>query len=173
MKALEFVLWAEHIGYEEGGMGTYRFSDRKEYLPNTVNLPIPELHRLFVAKIQAAAQKLASKSQNSASSLVATAKTYIDEHYQKDLSLDEISRSLNISPYYFSRLFREEAGITFIEYLTGIRLSHAKQLLENDTIPVKDVCSAVGYQDPNYFSRLFRRAEGVSPSEYREGKRKA
>ena len=153
------------------------FSDIKkgdaDYLPNTVNLPIPELHRLFVAKIQAAAQKLASKSQNSASSLVATAKTYIDEHYQKDLSLDEISRSLNISPYYFSRLFREEAGITFIEYLTGIRLSHAKQLLENDTIPVKDVCSAVGYQDPNYFSRLFRRAEGVSPSEYREGKRKA
>ena len=172
MKALEFVLWAEHIGYEEGGMGTYRFSDRKEYLPNTVNLPIPELHRLFVAKIRAAAQKLASKSQNSAATLVATAQAYIDEHYQSDLSLDEISRNLNISPYYFSRLFREEAGITFIEYLTGVRLSHAKQLLENDTIPVKDICTAVGYQDPNYFSRLFRRAEGISPSEYREGKRK-
>ncbi|MGN1024347.1 MAG: helix-turn-helix domain-containing protein [Lachnospiraceae bacterium] len=172
MKTLEFILWAEHISYQDGGMGTYRFRDRQEYLPNTVNLPIPELHRLFVSKIRAAAQNLASKSQNSAASLVSTAKAYIDDHYQSDLSLDEISRNLNISPYYFSKLFKEEAGITFIEYLTKARLSHARELLSQGTIPVKDVCTAVGYQDPNYFSRLFRRSEGVSPSEYREGKRR-
>ena len=172
MKTLEFILWAEHISYQDGGMGTYRLRDRQEYLPNAVNLPIPELHRLFVRKIRDAAQNLASKSQNSAASLAAAAKSYIDSHYQNDLSLDEISQSLNISPYYFSKLFKEELGITFIEYLTRIRLSRARELLAQGTIPVKDVCTTVGYQDPNYFSRLFRRTEGISPSEYRERNRK-
>lgn len=167
LKALEFVLWAEHVGYENGGLGLYRFTDRGDYLRIAVSYDIPALHRWFVARIQAAAEKIASKTKNQTDSLIGRARTYIDSHYQNDISLDDVSRAINISPYYFSKLFKEESGVTFIEYLTNLRISRAKQLLADPDVSIRDIGSAVGYQDPNYFSRIFRRATGVSPSEYR------
>ena len=74
---------------------------------------------------------------------------------------------MNISPYYFSKLFKEEAGITFIEYLTTLRMTKAKALLSDPAIPVKEVGTKVGYQDPNYFSRIFKRYTGKTPTEFR------
>ena len=97
------------------------------------------------------------------------AKVYIQAHYQKDISLDDVSREVNISPYYFSKLFKEETGQNFIEYLTQIRMEHAKQLMEKDTeLSMKEVCIACGYQDPNYFSRIFKKNMGQTPTEYKE-----
>ena len=170
LKTIEFVLWAEHIAYKSGSLGLYRFADRGDYLNIISDYTIAELHTWFVAKIRDAAEKIADKAKSSASNLTHQAKEYIDSHYSRDLSLDDVSRELNISPYYFSKIFKEEEGVTFIEYLTGIRLSHAKKLLAENKLPVKEICAAVGYQDPNYFSRLFRRSEGVSPTEYRESR---
>ncbi len=167
MKALEFVLWAEHISYEDGGMGIYRFTDRADYLKIATTYEIPSLHVWFVTKIREAAEKIASKTRNRADSLIGRARSYIDSHYQNDISLDDVSRAINISPYYFSKLFKEESGVTFIEYLTSLRISQAKKLLSDPDVSIKDIGSAVGYQDPNYFSRIFRRAVGLSPSEYR------
>ncbi|MCC6095529.1 MAG: helix-turn-helix domain-containing protein [Bilifractor sp.] len=168
LKAIEFVLWAEHIAYRSGGIGVYRFGDRGDYLSIACGYPVRELHSWFVEKIRAAAEKIADKTISSAEALTQKAKEYIGTHYAGDLSLDEVSRALNISPYYFSRIFKETEGVTFIEYLTDTRLRRAKELLAEDKLPVKEICSAVGYQDPNYFSRLFRRSEGVSPTEYKE-----
>lgn len=168
VKALEFVLWAEHISYEEGGMGIYRFTDRSDYLRISTDYDIPSLHAWFVNKIRDAAEKIASKTRNRADSLISHARSFIDSHYSSDISLDDVSRAVNISPYYFSKLFKEESGVTFIEYLTGLRIRQAKKLLSDPSIAVKDIGNAVGYQDPNYFSRIFRRATGLSPSEYRQ-----
>ncbi len=168
LKTIEFVLWAEHIAYRSGGLGLYRFADRGDYLKIVSGYSVKDLHAWFVTKIRDAAAKIADKSKSSASNLTGRAKEYIDSHYSYDLSLDDVSRELNISPYYFSKIFKEEEGVTFIEYLTRIRLDHAKKLLAENNLPVKEICAAVGYQDPNYFSRLFRRSEGVSPTEYRE-----
>ena len=86
------------------------------------------------------------------------------------MSLDEISREYDISPYYFSKIFKDETGENFIEYLTGVRMEKAKQLLLNKELSMKEICSMVGYADPNYFSRSFKKNVGVTPTEYREGK---
>ena len=75
---------------------------------------------------------------------------------------------MNISPYYFSKLFKEEAGENFIEYLTKVRIAHAKELLRNPALSIKEICILSGYSDPNYFSRIFKKQEGVTPSEYRD-----
>lgn len=168
LKALEFVLWGEHLAFEDGGMGLYRFTDRQDYLEIAQNWTIPELHRWFVSRLADCAHKIAGKTSDRTGSLVGRAKDYIDRHYGSDISLDDVSRELDISPYYFSRLFKEGAGVTFIEYLTTLRMNRARELLLDPSVPVKDIGAAVGYQDPNYFSRLFRRQTGLSPSEFRE-----
>ena len=63
--------------------------------------------------------------------------------------------------------FKEEAGVTFVEYLTNVRMDKAKEMLRNPAVSVKDIGAAVGYQDANYFSRIFKRLEGRTPTEYR------
>ena len=90
-----------------------------------------------------------------------------DENYTKNISLDDVSKVVNISPYYFSKLFKEEAGVNFIDYLTKKRIDYAKELLEDNTYSIKEVCAMCGYSDPNYFSRIFKKKENVTPSEYR------
>ena len=77
-------------------------------------------------------------------------------------------RDRDISPYYFSKLFKQEQGEGFVEYLTRIRMTNARQLLKNQKYSIKEICSMCGYSDPNYFSRIFKRYEGVTPSEFRE-----
>ena len=79
-----------------------------------------------------------------------------------------MSQFVNVSPYYFSKLFKEETGENFIEYLTGLRIAHAKELLKNPALSIKEICVMSGYSDPNYFSRIFKKQENMSPSEYRE-----
>ena len=93
---------------------------------------------------------------------------YLHENYKKYVTLDEVSRFVNISPYYFSKIFKEEVGFNFIDYLTRIRREKAKQLLNNKELSVKEICLEVGYNDPNYFSRLFKKQEGITPTDFRE-----
>ena len=77
---------------------------------------------------------------------------------------------VDISPYYFSKLFKEDTGVNFIEYLTSVRIQEAKRLLLDGERSIKDICIEIGYQDPNYFSRIFKKHTGVTPTEFKEGK---
>ena len=95
------------------------------------------------------------------------AKHYIEDNYSNDISLDEVSGKVDVSPYYFTRLFKEETGETFLEYLTGLRIEKSKELMKDQSVSVKDICAQVGYSDPNYFSRIFKKAVGMTPTEYR------
>ena len=111
---------------------------------------------------------MATTKEKESESVVARAKAYIKENYQKDISLDDVSRMVDISPYYFSKLFKQEQGEGFVEYLTRTRMTAARQLLRTPQYSIKEICAMCGYGDPNYFSRIFKRYEGVTPSEYRE-----
>lgn len=103
------------------------------------------------------------------SDIIMEAKELIDHSYSKDINLEMISRKVNISPYYFSKIFKEETGENFIDYVTAIRIEKAKEVLKERDCSIKEVCIQVGYKDPNYFSRLFKKQVGVTPTEYREG----
>lgn len=99
--------------------------------------------------------------------VIVKAKEIVDQSFQNDLSLEELSHSVAVSPFYLSRLFREELGIGFAEYLTRLRMEKSLTLLAQG-VSVKECSFAVGYNDPNYFSRLFRKYYQLSPTEYRE-----
>ncbi|MCR5216590.1 MAG: response regulator [Lachnospiraceae bacterium] len=170
LKVLEFVLRAEQIGVETGGM-SYRFSMRSEYLDVVENMASPEaLYDWLIVKLTNVCHGILAKREESTGDVIQEAKNYIEENYSKDLILDEVSRQMQISPYYFSKLFRKKTGSTFIEYVTNVRMEHAKDLLRNTNKSMKEISIEVGYSDANYFSRTFKKNVGVTPSEYKDGK---
>jgi two-component system response regulator YesN len=119
-----------------------------------------------ISRIKYIARKNRDEKSEKGNSIVNRAKKFIRENYQKGITLEELSKELNISPQYFSRLFKEETGYNFIEYLTFIRIEHSKHLMSTTDMTIKEICYSVGYGDPNYFSRLFKKSTGLSPTSY-------
>lgn len=170
LKILEFALWAEHMAYEKGGM-TYRFNARTNYLPELMAMTdYDQMRKWFEEKITTACQNILSKRAERSGRIIELSKEYIQNNFDKDISLDDVSRVVNISPYYFSKIFKDGTGENFIEYLTNIRIDKAKELLSSTDYSMKEICCMVGYSEPNYFSRSFKKNVGVTPTEYKEGK---
>jgi two-component system response regulator YesN len=106
------------------------------------------------------------------SAAVAKAVDYIQKNYRQEVSLTDVARVIYLNPQYFSRVFRREMGMTFVDYLTKVRMEKAKELLMGTDLPVSAIAREVGYPDANYFSRLFKKKEHVSPTEYRQSRGK-
>ena len=173
LKVLEFVLWAEHLAYENGG-NVYHFRSRSDYLPQISSMDsLDQLRLWFTSKIEEASKMINTDKDEKSVSTIEQAKRYIEANYNKEISLDDVSREVDISPYYFSKLFKDETGVNFIEYLTNIRLDRAKELLGSSDLSMKEICLEIGYADPNYFSRMFKKNLGVTPTEFKEGKTNA
>jgi two-component system response regulator YesN len=169
LKCLEFVLWAEHVAYEKTGR-MYEFQSRAHYLSELLNLNgLADVKKWFVEKIHAAAFWVSNKHEEQSMSAINKAKQYIDENYMKELTLDDVSRVVNISSYYFSKVFKEETGENFIDYLTKLRIEAAKKLLKTTNKSMKEISAEVGYPDPNYFSRNFKKYTGKTPTDYQKG----
>ena len=172
LKVLEFALWSEHIAYEKGGM-IYQLNSRAEYLPQVMEIAEPAAMKTwFLEKVKEACRNVLNKREEKSGSIIETAKNYIKNNYHKDISLDDVSREVNISPYYFSKLFKETTGENFIEYLTNLRMDKAEELLQTTECSMKEICARTGYSDPNYFSRSFKKNVGVTPTEYKENRGK-
>ncbi|HEY2420630.1 MAG TPA: helix-turn-helix domain-containing protein, partial [Neobacillus sp.] len=95
------------------------------------------------------------------------AKEYIENHYADSITLELVAEYVELSPFYFSKLFKDRFGMTFIDYLTEIRINHAKTEMLDQGMSLKEICFSVGYKDPNYFSRVFKKQTGLSPTEFR------
>lgn len=94
-------------------------------------------------------------------------RTYIDDHYKEDLSLQDVAGAMNYSDAYFCKMFKQCFGKGFIVYLSEYRIEKAKQLLADVAINIKDISSEVGYRDSNYFAKVFKRVTGETPTDYR------
>jgi two-component system response regulator YesN len=90
--------------------------------------------------------------------------------YAEDISLQAFAAEHNVSLAYFSRLFKDEVGMTFSDYLTRVRIEKAKELLERLDVRLSELSVLVGYDDPKYFSQIFRRAAGMSPLDYQRSR---
>jgi two-component system response regulator YesN len=107
-----------------------------------------------------------SIKKSRAGALIAIVSDYLEKNYSQEISLEDVAASVNISSFYLSKLFKKELGENFIDYLTGVRIRKAKEILANPRHTVKDACYMVGYHDPNYFARVFKKISGMTPSEY-------
>lgn len=94
---------------------------------------------------------------------------YIMEHYEDPgLSVKTVCSRVYMSSSYFSTMFKDYTGKTFVEYLTSVRMDKAKELLKHTLLKNYEVAARTGYQDPQYFSVLFKKYAGCTPTEYRQ-----
>jgi signal transduction histidine kinase/AraC-like DNA-binding protein/DNA-binding response OmpR family regulator len=104
----------------------------------------------------------------STSTLVKRAVAYMQQHFARNLSRQEIASTVGISQNYLSRIFQHELGISPWEYLSRYRIKQAQDLLRDTADSITEVAARVGFEDPAYFSRVFRKQIGASPQRYRE-----
>ena len=96
------------------------------------------------------------------------ARTYFEEHYKEEISIEQYAVSRNMSTSWFNRSFRSAIGTPPMKYILNTRIRNAQTLLETTDYSISVIASLVGYDNPMYFSRLFRKAKGMSPSKYRK-----
>lgn len=99
--------------------------------------------------------------------LVDTIKTYIKENYHSDISLEDVAKHVSMNSAYLSRFFKQQTGCNFIDYLSKVRINQAKELLQDNTIKVYEVCNMVGYKNTRHFYKIFKQIVGLTPSEFR------
>ncbi|WP_407272283.1 helix-turn-helix domain-containing protein [Radiobacillus sp. PE A8.2] len=96
---------------------------------------------------------------------------YVSLNIEKKLCLDEVANHLFLNPSYFSRLFKKETGKTFVEYVKTMKMERAKELLNQTTDTVGEICERLGYDNQSYFIKLFKNYTGITPAEYRGRKK--
>lgn len=96
------------------------------------------------------------------------AKQYIQQHYMRTLTLEEVSQIVGFNPTYFSTLFKKVTNRNFVDYLTEVRINHAKELLRETSLSVAIICEQTGYQDLKHFTKTFKKIVGLKPNEYRK-----
>ncbi len=100
-------------------------------------------------------------------SMLLPALRYMNENFQRDISMTELSDMMGITPQHFCRIFRKNMNMRPNEYLTEIRLDEAKRLMSDSTVSVSEAAERSGFRDAGYFSTVFRKHIGMPPSEYR------
>jgi len=126
----------------------------KQYLYN--------LLRLLVVEID-------SNKNNKISKLVRNAIEYINDHYFEDISLTKAAEKIGITPYYLSRLFKQELNENFVDYITKIRIEQAINLLIQDNErPIKELADSVGYKNSTYFCKVFKKVTGKTVKDYKK-----
>lgn len=93
---------------------------------------------------------------------------FLKNNYDATFSLDELASRCDLNPSYFSRVFREKAGIPLFEYINRLRIERAVQLLRNSSLSILEIAMTVGYNNVSFFNRYFRKLKGCSPGEMRK-----
>ncbi|ACD22935.1 response regulator [Clostridium botulinum] len=93
---------------------------------------------------------------------------YIHNNFDEKVSLEQMASICNLSPCYFSKVFKKAVGVNFVSYVNDTKINKAKELLENTDIPVLNVALDLGFDDCGYFIRVFKKSQGVTPKKYRE-----
>lgn len=130
-------------------------------LPDTIKF----LHKIIFESIKT----INAQQTRQIDDIIIKAKKYIDDNLgDNELSLSLIAKHLYLNPSYLSRMFKKEIGISFVEYLTKIRMEKAIELLKEGYMKAFEIADRIGISDPNYFSTCFKKYTSLSISEYKK-----
>lgn len=106
--------------------------------------------------------------QISANRQCAAVKRYIDQHFKETLTLDQLAEEAHMNKFYLSHAFKQEFGVSPINYLISCRIEESKYLLAETDLSISQIAQLLNFSSPSYFSQVFRRTQGVSPVEFRQ-----
>lgn len=155
-----FLIVTEDISYQSMRMAILlRVED---YLQMPINRP--DLNRAVKTVIS----RMRTIDFSSYSKTIALAKSYIDLHFDRQISLEDVAKEAYVSASYLGLLFRKEMGIHFKDYLIRLRMREACRLLNDQHYSISQIGYMVGYKDTKYFRELFIQHTGMTPSHYRK-----
>lgn len=126
-----------------------------------------DLNIQFLQYLSEVAYEINNQRKGNLDGIIPKVLEFINNNYDKDISLQETAKSVSLSYHYLSKIFKEEIGKSFIDYLTELRIEKSMKLLINETLSIKEICQNIGYNDPNYYCKAFKRVTGMTPTEYR------
>lgn len=134
------------------------------------NKNIKELNSLIEEIVISTVIKVNKFNKKTINSNIQKAVKYINEHYMEQITLKDISESINVGSYYLSRMFTIELGKNFVSYINEVRIEKAKEYLQSSYYKTYEIAEMVGVRDAHYFSKLFKKLVGMTPSEYKDKK---
>ena len=93
---------------------------------------------------------------------------YTKQNYHLQISIPEISNIASLQPEYFCRFFKQHMGITFLQYLNEVRISHAGRLLSSTELSVAEVMHQIGFTNQTVFNRMYKELYGMTPRQSRK-----
>jgi len=120
---------------------------------------LPEVYQTAVSRL---------RELKGVSTAIKEIKAFVEQNYsKKDFSLQDAAEHVNLSCQHLSRIFKKEMGITFIDYLTSVRIRKSIDLFQDEELKIYEIAEQAGYATQHYFSNVFKKHLGVSPGEYR------
>lgn len=128
---------------------------------------VVKLLAIFAQHLALVSNQVIIRQENAESPIIARARDYICEHQSEKLSLGQVARAVNMSAFYFCKMFKKVTGVNFTDYLSRVRIEKAKNLLLNPNLRVSEIAFEVGFQSLTHFNRVFKKLLGQSPTDYR------
>ena len=163
---LEFLKRAEQKISSKTGMEFFFISDDNELSMLTNPETIERLY-LFLTSIFSKACVRFNQSSDKCNYYIKMAVEMIEKDYAKDISLETIAAKVGFTSSYFSTLFKQEMGETYINYLNKYRITRAKQMLKEKNTTVNNIAQMAGFSSSYSFIRTFKKYEGITPGEYK------
>lgn len=117
-------------------------------------------------------QENAERGQSGESAALSRTRAYMERHFDRNITIDELARMAGLSRYYYMRLFKTTYGVSAMSYLTELRMNQAKLLMEQPRPKLREIAGLVGYSDEFYFIRKFKQQVGIPPATYIRNRRR-
>lgn len=157
------VMRMKKIDYDPDSCGDFQI------IAEIIKLPIPEVYDTILKYIEIIQDHTnITNTKVDIQSVI----SYINEHYSDDLGLETIADNFNTTSKYLSKLIKDKLGVNFVDYLAGIRISAAKQLLIESNKNISEIYEDVGFNNRATFIRTFKKNSGLTPSEFRKNRSK-
>jgi AraC-like DNA-binding protein len=129
---------------------------------------VVRLLSIFAQHLASISNQMMVRESTAESPVVAKARAFIHERYTQEISVAEVARAVNMSTFYFCKVFKQGTGLTFTNYLARLRIEAVKQHMLNPHARISEAAFAAGFQSLSQFNRVFRRIAGEAPSTYRD-----
>ena len=157
---------------EKWGMDSDPDELRRTFFSGKVMAPkdqeaVVQLLTIFSQHLAILSNEVFIQRKNAEPPAIAKARNYIQDHQAEKLSLEQVARAVNMSSFYFCKMFKKVVGINFTDYVARVRIEKSKNLLLNPNLRVIEIAFEVGFQSLTHFNRIFKKLLGQSPTEYR------